>query len=58
MATVALAVHGGAGTISKRRMTPALESEYRGGLENALRAGWDVLHRNGSSMDAVEAAVS
>jgi len=58
MATVALAVHGGAGTISKRRMTPALEAEYRGGLENALRAGWDVLHRNGSSMDAVEAAVS
>jgi len=58
MAQVALAIHGGAGTISKLRMTPALEAEYRSGLENALRAGWDVLHRDGSSMDAVEAAVS
>jgi beta-aspartyl-peptidase (threonine type) len=39
-------------------MTPALEAEYRSGLENALNAGWDVLRRGGSSLDAVEAAVS
>ena len=58
MAKVALAIHGGAGTISRQRMTPALEAEYRSGLEKALKAGWDVLHRDGSSMDAVEAAVS
>ena len=29
MAKIALAIHGGAGTILKSRMTPALESEYR-----------------------------
>jgi beta-aspartyl-peptidase (threonine type) len=38
-------------------MTPELEREYRGGLENALNAGWDVLSRGGRSLDAVEAAV-
>ena len=58
MSKIALAIHGGAGTISKFRMTPVLEAEYRGGLENALRSGWDILCRGGSSLDAVEAAVS
>ncbi len=38
-------------------MTPELEAEYRTGLETALRAGWEILDRGGSSMDAVEAAV-
>ena len=38
-------------------MTPELEREYRSGLENALRAGWDILSKGGSSLDAVEKAV-
>jgi beta-aspartyl-peptidase (threonine type) len=58
MGKIALAVHGGAGTISRTKMTQALEAEYRNGIENALRAGWDVLNRGGISLDAVEAAVS
>ena len=57
MNKIALAIHGGAGTILKSQMTPALEAEYRGGLENALRAGWNILEKGGSSLDAVEAAV-
>jgi L-asparaginase / beta-aspartyl-peptidase len=57
MSTPALAIHGGAGTILRSLMTPELEAEYRGGLEAALKAGWDVLQRAGSSLDAVEAAV-
>ncbi len=57
MGKVALAIHGGAGTILREQMTPDLEREYRGGLEAALKAGWDVLTKNGSSLDAVEAAV-
>ena len=57
MAKTALAIHGGAGTILKSEMTAELEKEYRGGLENALRAGWEILSKNGSSLDAVEAAV-
>src|SRR6266550_1558238 len=54
---IQLAVHGGAGTIERSKMTPEKEQEYRTGLENALRAGREILQRGGSSLDAVEAAV-
>lgn len=57
MAKLALAVHGGAGTILRSQMTPQLEAEYRSGLENALQAGWAILQSGGSPLDAVEAAV-
>jgi beta-aspartyl-peptidase (threonine type) len=52
-----LVVHGGAGTIERSKMTPEKEREYRAGIENALRAGREILQSNGSSLDAVEAAV-
>jgi beta-aspartyl-peptidase (threonine type) len=55
--TIALAIHGGAGTIDREKMTPEAEKQYRAGLENALKAGYDILQRGGSSLDAVEAAV-
>lgn len=54
---LALAIHGGAGTILRSQMTPDLEREYRGGLEAALKAGWAILESGGSSLDAVERAV-
>ncbi len=57
MKKTALAIHGGAGTILKSEMTAALEKEYRGGLENALRKGFEILQKNGSALDAVEASV-
>lgn len=57
MNKIALAIHGGAGTILRSQMTPELEHEYRGGLEAALKAGWQILEKGGSSLDAVEAAV-
>ncbi len=57
MNKIALAIHGGAGTIHSSHMTPDLEHEYRGALENALNAGWEILGSGGSSLDAVEAAV-
>ncbi|MCB0793136.1 MAG: isoaspartyl peptidase/L-asparaginase [Flavobacteriales bacterium] len=53
----ALAVHGGAGTISRKEMTPVREKAYREGLLDGLRAGQDVLLQGGSAIDAVEAAV-
>ena len=58
MAKLALAIHGGAGTILRSQMTVELEREYRGGLEAALGAGWAILEKGGSSLDAVEAAVA
>lgn len=57
MSKAALAIHGGAGTIHRSQMTPELEREYRGGLETALKTGWDILEKGGASLDAVEAAV-
>ena len=52
-----LVIHGGAGTIDRAKMTPEREKEYRAGLERALSAGYDILKRGGSSLDATEAAV-
>ena len=54
---IGLAVHGGAGTMERNKITPEREREYRGGIENALRVGWEILQRGGSSMDATQAAV-
>jgi len=54
---IGLAVHGGAGTIDRSKMTPEKEHEYRAGLKRALTAGYEILKRGGSSLDAAEAAV-
>ncbi|MBS1745934.1 MAG: isoaspartyl peptidase/L-asparaginase [Bacteroidetes bacterium] len=51
-----LAIHGGAGTILKEDMTPALEKAYTQGLQQALQKGYSVLEKGGTSMDAVIAA--
>lgn len=55
MSKIALAIHGGAGTILRSSMTPELEAEYRSGLEEALRVGWDILTKGGNALDCVEA---
>lgn len=51
-----IAIHGGAGTILQSVMTPELEKAYKDGLQTALDAGYAVLHKNGSAIDAVLAA--
>lgn len=52
-----LVIHGGAGTILKKNMTDELEAQYKEGLKDALSAGYAVIQNEGSSLDAVEAAV-
>ena len=52
-----LVVHGGAGTIRRADMTAQMDSSYRASMTRAIRTGYDVLHRGGSSMDAVVATV-
>lgn len=54
---IAIAIHGGAGVISRASMTPEHERAYRADLERALDAGYAVLERGGASLDAVVAAV-
>jgi L-asparaginase / beta-aspartyl-peptidase len=52
-----LVIHGGAGTILKKNMTPEKEKAYQSGLQKALDAGNAILAKGGSALDAVEAAV-
>jgi len=54
---IAIAIHGGAGVIDRSQMTPDREASYRAGLSAALDAGYAVLERGASSLDAVTAAV-
>jgi L-asparaginase / beta-aspartyl-peptidase len=53
----AIAIHGGAGTILRRNMTPRKEARYKKGLEEAIDAGEQILLRGGSALDAVQAAL-
>ncbi|MBI3045120.1 MAG: isoaspartyl peptidase/L-asparaginase [Betaproteobacteria bacterium] len=55
--TPVLVIHGGAGTITRRKLTPRGEQQYRAALVAALRSGYAVLEAGGSSLDAVVAAV-
>jgi len=52
-----MVIHGGAGTIDRSEMTPENEQAHRDGLEQSLKAGYNILLRGGSSLDAVEAAI-
>ena len=54
---IAIVIHGGAGVIEPSKMTPAQAASYRAGLGAALDAGYAILERGGSSLDAVTAAV-
>ncbi|WP_293811203.1 isoaspartyl peptidase/L-asparaginase family protein [uncultured Bosea sp.] len=55
--TLALAIHGGCGTLPKAEMTEAEWAQARSDLASALRAGWAILSKGGAAVDAVEAAV-
>lgn len=54
---IALALHGGCGTLPPDELTPAEWAESRDHIADALRSGWDILKRGGSAVDAVEATV-
>lgn len=52
-----IALHGGAGTIRRDRMTAEQEAEYEAALQDALDAGAKVLAEGGTAMEAVQAAI-
>ena len=54
---IAIVIHGGAGVINRSDMTSEREAQYRAGLEAARDAGYAVLEKGGSSLDAVAEAV-
>ena len=53
----AMAIHGGAGESEWEHMDPTTAAAYKRSLGKALDAGTAVLKRNGSSLNAVQAAV-
>ncbi|MEB2340666.1 MAG: isoaspartyl peptidase/L-asparaginase [Flavobacteriia bacterium] len=54
---VAIAVHGGAGTLDPSAFTPEREAAYRAVLQQAVRRGHAVLADGGAALDAVEVSV-
>jgi beta-aspartyl-peptidase (threonine type) len=53
-----LVIHGGAGVIVREKLSPELEAQYRAEMQRALDAGYAVLERGGSALDAVVAAIT
>jgi len=52
-----MVIHGGAGTILKKNMTPEKEAAYVAALTKALQAGYAEIKAGKSSLDAVEATI-
>ncbi|UKT62652.1 isoaspartyl peptidase/L-asparaginase family protein [Pedobacter mucosus] len=52
-----MVIHGGAGTILKKNMTPEKEMAYVAALTAALKAGYAEIQAGKTSLDAVEATI-
>ncbi|ABZ76410.1 peptidase T2 asparaginase 2 [Shewanella halifaxensis HAW-EB4] len=53
-----IAIHGGAGTISKANLTAEQQQAYRAKLQQAVDAGYDILAKGGDSLSAVRASIN
>lgn len=54
----AIIIHGGAGTILKKNMTPEKEAAYKSKLEEAIRVGYNILKNGGTSLEAVTKTIN
>lgn len=52
-----IVIHGGAGTILKKNMTPEVEKAYRAQLQEAVAVGHAILKSGGTSQEAVEKTI-
>ena len=55
---IAIAIHGGAGTIERSELGPELEAAIRSDLKAARDAGYAVLEDGGAALDAVIAVIT
>lgn len=53
----ALVVHGGAGVIERKDLSPAQDKAYREAMARVANVGAEVLKDGGSALDAIEAAI-
>lgn len=54
---ITLVIHGGAGTITRKNMSPEMEKAYTAVLDQALQTGYTILKNGGTSLDAVTATI-
>ena len=54
---VAIALHGGAGTIERDRMSAEVEAEYRSFLDSAISEGYRQLQAGEEGLDVVVAII-
>lgn len=57
-AKIVLVIHGGAGTIEKKHMTPEKEQMYREALTLALQKGYAEINSGKAALDAVQSAIN
>jgi beta-aspartyl-peptidase (threonine type) len=55
--TYALAIHGGAGTITRQSLSPEKEKQYHEVLRQSLQLGYDMLSKGAAALDVAEAVV-
>jgi beta-aspartyl-peptidase (threonine type) len=55
---VAIAIHGGAGTIRREELSAEGDREFRAALEEAVKAGHAILEQGGTSLDAIQASIN
>ena len=53
----AIVIHGGAGVITRDKMTPEMDKNYRIALAEAMNTGKKILAEGGSALDAVEKTI-
>lgn len=53
----AIVIHGGAGVITREKMTQEMDIKYRVALSEALHTGSKILTEGGSALDAVEKTI-
>ena len=56
--TFGIVIHGGAGTLLRKNMTPEKEAAYREKLTEAIQVGYEILKNGGSSQEAVEKTIN
>jgi L-asparaginase / beta-aspartyl-peptidase len=54
----AIVIHGGAGVITRDKMTPEMDKEYRAALTMALNTGRKILADGGTALEAVEKSIN
>lgn len=52
-----LVIHGGAGNMAKKNLTPEKEAEYKAKMKEALEIGYQMLSDGATAVDVVEAVI-